>query len=199
MLEDWLSSLGHCNGSPFKWGFEDYIPPAVIYYWRQQITKLGIRRLGLCSCCVSMSYPPNLFFPICAMGTNINLPNHWAGVITKWNDLSESILQAIRFLLYSFLSEYGAQGKALWVYLIFSIFIWVKQSGSNLNKSFQACIKFLYVLGLGTLRAGRYDHKWRHHKLTTPIPKEKRFVHGKRLGKNSDNHDSWRSPSRMYR
>ena len=125
------------------WGL--YSPCCIIYYWRQQITKLGIRRLGLCSCCVSVSYPTNLFFPICAMGTNIHLPNHWAGVITKWNDLRKYFAGCQRFLPYSFLSEYGAQGKALWVYLIFSIFVWVKQSGSNLNKFFQACIKFLFM------------------------------------------------------
>ena len=129
----------------------------------KKIAKLGIRRLGLCSCCVPMSYLPNLsesesvslsvvsdslwphslsmeffrqeywsglpfpspgdlpdsgikpgslalqgdfftiwatrgeHFSICAMETVIlTSQTTGAGVITKWNGLIESILQAVR-------------------------------------------------------------------------------------------------------
>lgn len=85
--------VGHCNG------IEDYIFLNVWFcYWRQQITKLGIKRLGLCSCCVSVSHLRNLsepqFLHLCNGNSNTSLLNNWVGVI-KWNTL-----QTVRGLSY---------------------------------------------------------------------------------------------------
>ena len=147
----------------------------------KKIAKLGIRRLGLCSCCVPMSYLPNLsesesvslsvvsdslwphslsmevfrqeywsglpfpspgdlpasgikpgslalqgdffyhlsyqgrtFLHLCNGNSNINLSNHWGRCDNKMKWFNWKYFASCqRFPLCSFLSEYGAQNKAL--------------------------------------------------------------------------------------
>lgn len=94
--------LGHCHSSVFQWKFEITFSLMCDLLLKTTNDKTGNQKIK--SVFLLFVHEPhlnslNLYFSICAKGNSKpGLPQHWAAVVTQWNDTRGSTLHTARDL-----------------------------------------------------------------------------------------------------